>query len=360
MMPDKLIDHLRALVSFDTQDPPREIEANSPIIEYCKSIVGDCEVKIEDHGEGRVSFFARRGNPSILFNVHLDTVAAGPGWSSPPLEMRIEDQKAYGRGTCDIKGAAAALLTLFQESTEDMALLFTTDEEGGGGCAVAKFLETKAAKDFTQVVVAEPTECKPIAGHRGFLGIKIYFDGTPGHSSESRALHENANHQMIRWASNVLDLAQSMKSDDSDPASCLNLGLINGGTKSNVIAGNSFVHLSARLPPGSSTDDFIARLKDAAPSDSKVKFDVSFRGEPLPAQGQNDSAAKAFCQKANVSVASPVDFWTEASLFSAAGLPAIVLGPGNIEQAHAIDEWVSLSQLESAYTIYREIVSNDQ
>lgn len=358
-MSKRLLEHLKVLIECDTQDPPRDIQASSPIIEYCKSVVGSCDLSIQDHDEGRVSFFAKRGNPTILFNVHLDTVAAGQGWASNPLELSIRDNKAFGRGTCDIKGAAATLLTLFEEGAENIAILFTTDEEGGGGCAVAKFLESNGGRGFRQIVVAEPTACKAVVGHRGFLSIKARFTGTPGHSSEARALNENANHQMIGWSSKVLDMAKAMKKDTNDPASCLNLGIVHGGAKSNVIAGDSFVHLSARLPPGASTDAFIESVKGCRGEGSAVEFEVPFRGEPLPAQDMDASSAEVFCKEQNLEMSPPVDFWTEAALFSAAGLPALVLGPGNIEQAHAIDEWVSLAQLDEAYTIYKGIISND-
>lgn len=355
-----ILGHLEALVACDTQNPPRNIEADDPIFRYCtEQVGGDFKVRSWDHGDGHVSWLAIKGRPHTLFNVHLDTVPAGDGWSSDPHRLVVRDGRAFGRGTCDIKGAAACLLTLAEQGVANLALLFTSDEEGAGGCCVARFLETDLARQFRQVVVAEPSGCRAVLGHRGFLSVKTRFHGDPGHSSEARALVENANHQMTRWAAGALQVAANRKLDGSDPGSCLNIGRVEGGTKSNVIAGSAFVHWSARLQPGQSNEALLDEIKACADRESRVEWEVPFCGEPLPASGQTDQLARSFCSVHALPEGDPVDFWTEASLFSAAGLPALVLGPGDIAQAHATDEWVALEQLETAYELYRRVVNND-
>lgn len=355
-----VLDHLEALVAFDTQNPPRAIDGDSEIFAYCRKVLpSGFETRIWDHGEGHVSWLAVRGRPRLLFNVHLDTVPVGDGWSSDPHRLRVEDGRAYGRGACDIKGAAAALLALAGHGAGNLALLFTSDEEGAGGCCVARFLAAGEAERFDQVIVAEPTSCKAVLGHRGFLSVRGRFRGTPGHSSEARALSENANHRMARWAARALQLAEERKASPDDPGSCLNIGIVEGGTKSNVIAGAAFVHWSARLRPSESNDEFLEDIRACADTDAEVDWDVPFRGEPLPAGGQNDGAARAWCESRRLPTGGPVDFWTEASLFSAAGLPAVVLGPGHIEQAHQTDEWVALTQLRKSYDLYGQLVRRD-
>jgi acetylornithine deacetylase len=79
----------------------------------------------------------------------------------------------------------------------------------------------------------------------------------------------------------------------------------------------------------------------------------------LPAAGKDNRQSLKFCKTHDLLVGSPVDFWTEASIFSTADLPAIVLGPGSIEQAHVTDEWVALEQLEKAFELYAQVVKND-
>jgi acetylornithine deacetylase len=355
-----ILGHLEALVACDTQNPPRLIDADSAIFSYCSDQLGaGFEIRTWDHGDGHVSWFALRGKPKVLFNVHLDTVPAGAGWSGNPHELAVRGGRAYGRGVCDIKGAAAALLTLAQQGVENLALLFTSDEEGAGGCCVANFLDSGIAQQFEQVIVAEPTCCKAVLGHRGFLSVKTQFHGDPGHSSEARALQDNANHQMAHWAAGALQVAEGRKTSDKDPGSCMNIGIVAGGTKSNVIAGGAFVHWSARLQPGESSDQFLDQIQSCVPQGSNVDWEVPFRGEPLPAGGQDEIAARQFCTSHELPLGEAVDFWTEASLFSAAGLPALVLGPGDIAQAHVTDEWVELEQLQTAFELYNRVVNND-
>jgi acetylornithine deacetylase len=352
--------HLQALVGFDTRNPPRLIDGDSPVFDYCASAVGDgFRLRTWDHGDGHVSWLAVRGNPRVLFNVHLDTVPEGEGWNSNPLELVVADGRAYARGACDIKGAAACLLHLAQDGARNLAILFTTDEEGAGSCCVRNFVEAGEAEPFEQIIVAEPTGCRAVLGHRGFLSVKTWFRAESGHSSESRALEDNAVHQMSRWAVSTLELAESMKTSPDDPGTCLNLGLAQGGTKSNVIAGEMFLHWSARLRPGESNQGFLEQVKNCAPAGARTEWLVPFTGDPLPADGLNNSSAAEFVATNGIESTSMVDFWTEASIFSAAGKPAVVLGPGNIEQAHAANEWVALEQLELASKLYGKVIRND-
>jgi len=360
MNPETILGHLAALVACDTQNPPRLIDGDSAIFRYCGDQVGaGFTIQTWDHGDGHVSWFAIRGTPRVLFNVHLDTVPDGSGWASDPHTLAVRNGRAYGRGACDIKGAAAVLLSLAQETESPLALLFTSDEEGAGGCCVDRFLTTGLAGQFEQVIVAEPTHCEAILEHRGFLSVKTRFQGIPGHSSEARALRDNANHQMTVWAAAALQMAAGRKELEDDPGTCLNIGLIEGGTKSNVIAGDAFVHWSARLRPGACNDEFLQAMQACVPEHSEATWEVPFRGAPLPAAGMGTHKASRFCDQHGLKVGEPVDFWTEASLFSSAGLPALVLGPGHISQAHVTDEWVSLEQLEIAYGLYERVVKDN-
>lgn len=355
-----IMQHLQALVASDTQNPPRKIDGDSDIFAYCRKVLPPgFATRAWDHGDGHVSWFAVKGRPSVLFNVHLDTVPAGAGWSSDPLRLQVSSGRAHGRGACDIKGAAAVLLAIAEQGAGQLALLFTTDEEGAGGCCVDRFLAAGEGDRFERVVVAEPTLCRAVLGHRGFLSVTTRFHGEPGHSSAARGLRDNANHQMARWAARALELAAAAKRSPEDPGTCFNLGLVQGGSKSNVIAGEAFVHWSARLRPGESSAAFLQAVQACAESGDTVGWEVPFRGEPLPTADHDDTAARAFCVEHDLVVGDPVDFWTEAALFSGAGLPALVLGPGAIEQAHTADEWVAVEQLERAYELYGRVVNSD-
>jgi acetylornithine deacetylase len=351
-----ILRHLKSLVAFDTQNPPRALDAESPIFSWIAETLGPgFEIGITDHGLGRVTMLAVRGNPSLLFNVHLDTVPIIDGAQFPALELSVDDGRAYGRGACDIKGAAACLLELAAITDKPMAMLFTTDEEGASGCCVAEFVGTEQFRTFTQVVVAEPTGCLAVVSHRGYLSVKGEFSGSSGHSSEPRALMDNALHKLSNWVAAAVEKAAELEQQGRRP--CLNVGEVHGGIKSNVIADHAKLHWSARLSPGDSNSEFLA-LMDGLDSSNSVSWQVPFSGPPLPTDGMGTAEAEAFVSRNGIASGPAVDFWTEASLFAQAGLPAIVLGPGSISQAHVLDEWVSIEQLELALKIYTQLVES--
>jgi acetylornithine deacetylase len=122
-----------------------------------------------------------------------------------------------------------------------------------------------------------------------------------------------------------------------------------------VIADRAEVFWSARLPPGESNDSFLQHYF-ALEGGQHAQWRVSFSGPPLPTAGQDEEAARSFAERHGLECGEGLDFWTEASLFAAAGIPALVLGPGDIGQAHVRDEWVALEQLERCLGIYRALI----
>lgn len=356
-MPQRLLEHLARLIECDSQNPPRNITPEAGMFVHARGVLtaAGFEVEMTDYGDGHVNLFARRGDPAVLFNCHLDTVPVGDGWTRPPLALSVANDRAFGRGVCDIKGAAAGLLTVAESTREPMAILLSSDEEGAGGCCVRNFLAAPQAHDrFRQVVVCEPTGCRAVIAHRGYLSVKGRFHGVAGHSSEGRALADSAIHRMSRWVAAALAYCEAEKA--ARRPTCFNVGVVSGGTKSNVIAGESHLHYSARLGPGESNEALLAHLSGLGDAAEHANWHVPFSGPPLPAAGQEDTPVRDFCERYGITIGEPVRFWTEASLFSAAGMPAMVLGPGDIAQAHTADEWVAIEQLERAAAIYRALV----
>lgn len=351
-----VLSHLSELVAHDTQNPPRAFDSRSPIWGYVSQVLSlaGFEVQLTDHGAGHVNLFALRGQTDVLFNCHLDTVPASSSWQRPPLTLSVEDERAYGLGATDIKGAAAALLTVAETTDQPMALLLSSDEEGAGSCCIRHFLNSPAARAFSHAVVAEPTGCRAVLAHNGYLSVKGWFKGVAGHSSELRALTDNANHRLAHWMVRAIAHCQALA--DADRPTRFNVGLLSGGIKSNVIADEAHVHYSARLSPGESNDELFAALSALVETKNDARWEVPFSGSPLPAAGQNHQAAWRFCQRHGLDMGEPVGFWTEAALFSEAGLSAIVLGPGDIAQAHTADEWVEVEQLTQITACYRRIV----
>ena len=131
--------HLEALVSFDTRNPPRAITTGG-IFDYLRAHLPGFRIEVIDHGAGAVSLFAVRGAPKILFNVHMDTVPDSPAWTASPFELRVDGERATGLGSCDIKGAAAALLAAANACDGDAAFLFSSDEEANDPRCIDAFL----------------------------------------------------------------------------------------------------------------------------------------------------------------------------------------------------------------------------
>ncbi len=234
--------HLSFLISCDTCNPPRTIRFTDPLFvgleAYFKS--QGFTVTMADFGEGHVVFYAVRGRPKVLFNVHLDTVPVSDGWHYDPFNLTESKGRFYGRGSCDIKGAAACLMALAetQENSKeyDMSVLFTTDEEGLDSCCIKHFIDAHDLSGYQQVIVAEPTECLAITEHRGYVSAHGKFKGTSGHSSSVDALTGNAVHQANLWLTDALTIAQQSQTSTNPAGICFNLGYIKGGEKNNMIA----------------------------------------------------------------------------------------------------------------------------
>ncbi|HEX7348220.1 MAG TPA: acetylornithine deacetylase [Rhodanobacteraceae bacterium] len=352
--------HLTALVAYDTRNPPRAIGAGG-IFTYLRGELPGFDVTVTDHGAGSVSLLAVRGQPDVLFNVHLDTVPASSQWSADPFALRITHERAIGLGACDIKGAAAALLAASQASRGALGLLLTSDEEGATPRCVREFLARHPA--IKQVVVAEPTRCHAVLAHRGIVSARVRFAGHAGHASAVQQRGDSAVHQAVRWGAAALAYAAAQDAATFGGLRGLrcNLGRIEGGIKANMIAGEAEVQAGLRPLPATDVDALLARLRELA-DPAPAEFIETFRGAPLPANpvaaSEQLDAARALATRYGMPVGEAVDFWTEAALFSAAGCTTFVFGPGDIAQAHSADEWVALAELERAAQTYRNLLEH--
>jgi acetylornithine deacetylase len=359
-MLNDVLKHLEALVSFDTRNPPRAIGTGG-LFNYLRAQLPGFRIDVTDHGDGAVSMLAVRGTPCRIFNVHLDTVPASPAWTSDPHRLRIEHGRATGLGACDIKGAAAGLIAAAAVTEGDAAFLFSTDEEANDARCIAAFLASRHG--FSEAIVAEPTRCEAVLAHRGISSVLMKFRGAAGHASGTDALQASALHHAMRWGSAALDLVEGEAHQRFGGLTGLrfNIGRVEGGIKANVIAPGAEVRFGFRPLPSMSTDVLHERFGALATPGAVERYEETFRGPPLPAGDIAEAErrrldARDLADALDLPIGNAVDFWTEASLFSAAGLTALVYGPGDIAQAHTADEWVSLDQLETAASTYRRLL----
>ncbi|MBX9402579.1 acetylornithine deacetylase [Lysobacter sp. BMK333-48F3] len=364
MLPE-VLNHLQALVSYDTRNPPRDIGTDG-IFDYLRSQLPGFRIEVTDHGAGAVSMLAVRGNPRRLFNVHLDTVPSSEAWSADPHVLRVTEDRAIGLGACDIKGAAAGLLAAAAAADGDAAFLFSTDEEANDARCIAGFLGT--AHGFTEVLVAEPTMNEAVLAHRGISSVLLKFRGVAGHASGANAMQASALHQAIRWGGKALDYVEAQAHQRFGGLTGLrfNIGRVEGGIKANMIAPSAELRFGFRPLPSQPIDGLHETFGTLVDAGAIERYEETFRGPPLPAGGVADAEhrrleARDLADALELPIGNAVDFWTEASLFSAAGLTAIVYGPGHIAQAHTADEWVALEQLQGyAQSVARIIGSKAQ
>lgn len=294
------------------------------------------------------------GTPERVINAHVDTVPANAGWTTPPWTPRIADGKLYGLGSADTKGAIAATIVALHTlgaRPVNRGVLFSGDEEAGSH-VVEELLASPARAGIREIIVCEPSSRRAGIAHRGVLCQLATLDGPGGHSSKADHLPKPLA-TLARLATKLDDLAVAQR--DVGPAgmtgTCLNLAGLRGGIAFNVIAAHAELEWSLRPYPG-----FDRAAWDRAVDEIVHAIDPKITWKTTIDQTAFSCGALAEVVRPFVREVGNLDYWTEAALYQAAGIDAIVVGPGDIAQAHAADEWVSLDDLAWAVELYRALL----
>jgi len=297
---------------------------------------------------------ARWGAPKVLLNVHIDTVPSGEGWISDPLKMTRENGRVIGLGTSDIKGAAACILGAMEQiKPKNVAILFSGDEEHGSEVMPA-VIDRGHYGGAKTAIVCEPTCCEVGRRHRGMLAMTALFTGKGGHSSLADVTQRPLL-QAARLATAWGEYGDVHLGFGNDPYKglCLNIGDIENDGSYNVIPTRSKLWVSMRPPPG---DNVAARREDMLNIVSEVTpeavMDTIVAFEPFDSQNP-DSFKPVFGDTPIVDL----PYWTEAAMLSEAGLNVVVYGPGDVEQAHKPNEYVSEAHLITAAAAYGRALS---
>lgn len=351
-MIERALTHLGLLVACDTRNPPRAMTPEHEVFRYASGVLRACgfDVLVTDHGDGSVNLLAVRGQPATLVNCHLDTVPDAQGWTADPFQLRIEDDRAIGLGACDTKGGGACLLAAAEQTDGPIAILFSSDEEAGPGRCVRAYLEDPIAS-IQNVIVTEPTSCHAVTEHRGLASGEIEFKGVAGHVATGRQRSASALHQAVVWSSQALQMFNGGAQNGDDHR--FNIGVIQGGTKPNMIASSAILQFGLRPPASIADEASLDALRALLPPAANAQWRLRFQAPALRPQVE----AVSLAQSLNIPLAGPVDYWTEGALFAASGIPTFVFGPGSIEQAHSVDEFVPLVDLERACSTYSRILS---
>ena len=361
-----LVSRLAELVAFDTQNPSGDERPLLDALAAELAALGASLVAREDVGERKGFVYARFGAapPRLLLNAHVDTVPANSGYSAPPQRLLEREGRLFGLGAADTKGAIAAILEALEQtaagrrsSPASVGVLFSGDEERGSSCMRA-FLDGPHALGLRQAIVCEPTGCRAGWRHRGIGAAEVVATGPGGHSSLADRM-VNPTAVLARAAVALDDLGRSyrQRGPEGFPGICLNVAGLAGGIAFNVVPARATLTFSVRPPPGTAVADVLVEAeacarRAAAPEDvawTLVADRPSFQTRAL------DDFAPLLGDRAR----QPVDlgFWTEAALMSERGIDAVVFGPGDIAQAHAADEFVTVADLETARAVFADLLS---
>ncbi len=305
-------------------------------------------------GSAGAYIFARWGTPRRVINAHVDTVPANAGWSRDPWSPHIADGKLFGLGSADTKGAIAAALVALEATANprDVGVLFSGDEEHGSA-VMHTFLQSPHAKQIREVIVCEPTARTAGTSHRGVVGQSASLEGIGGHSSKADFMPKPLV-QLAKLAL-ALDAMGRARLDDGPPGMkgiCMNVAALHGGVAFNVIPQRGQLEWSLRPYPGFDRAGWDAEVARAMSDiDPAIKLVSSVDHEPFHCDALADEV------RPFVTSVGSLDFWTEAALYQAHGIDAIVVGPGDIGQAHAADEFVTLDDLDWAVTLFRSLLA---
>ncbi|MDO4765436.1 MAG: M20 family metallopeptidase [Eubacteriales bacterium] len=365
---------LQELISFETVNPPGREEALARrIAEIMQSYGFDTE--LQEVESGRCNVIIKLGDHpnKIIFNGHLDVVPSGEGWKNPPFSLTEENGKFYGRGTCDMKGALAAMMAMAvkvkEENTlgnQELLLVFVMDEEVGGN-GTRHFAKHFQKGNRNWVVVGEPTRNHIFVGHRGIVRLKVTLEGVQCHAGQP---HKgiNANVLMAQFILEVEKLNQRMQQRKPEmlPAPNVSVTKLNGGIKDNVIPGECEAILDFRTVPGDTVESLMGEietiLQKLFADKKKIGWKVecylqTLGGVTSPEHPLVKTVAEATKMvQGKEPFISYFDGCCDMSLFLEQGLDAIICGPGSLDQAHTVDEYMAVSEFYEAIAIYEEIV----
>jgi succinyl-diaminopimelate desuccinylase len=304
-----------------------------------------------------------REAPSLLFETHMDTVRADH-MEVAPFDPVQRDGRLYGRGSCDAKASLAAMLVTMAELSAshppgDVWLCAAVDEEytfGGAAHLV------RSGFRVHHVLVGEPTGLQLVTAHKGAMRWRIVTRGRAAHSATPWE-GKSAIYAMADVVAALRDYAEHLQAQPSHPRlgpRTLSVGTIEGGQTVNTVPDWCEVTVDRRVLPTESLADVEAGLVGWLTSRGLAQ--EAHREQILrdPAMEIADGAPWPRAVLATANAVQPtetraVHYGTDASKFAAVGMAAVVLGPGDIAQAHTATEWVAVDEVRAAAAVYREV-----
>ncbi len=371
---------LRDLVSFETISQKNNLSMINYILKHYKKFFVQSDLIMGN--KNQANFYARIGpeaSDGIMFSGHTDVVPVeGQIWKTHPFRAELIKNKIYGRGTCDMKGFIAVVLSLLprvkvKQLKKPLHLMFSYDEEIGcvGIQKAVPFLKKMKYKPRF-CVVGEPTEMQLVSKHKGKRNFKVSFLGIESHSSLK---DEGVNAidfaaEFIVYLSKVQNELMTDKYVNKcfdPPYTTINVGKINGGIALNIIPNKCIVDFEIRDLPNVNVNPFLKRievfLKKIKLKMKKLNAKASIRFEKhnsflgLDTNDDSEIIIKSLNALGSNKLGT-VSFGTEAGIFNNLGIQTIVCGPGSIKQAHKPDEFVTIEQLKKCERFLIKMINN--
>ncbi len=348
--------------------PSVSSQSNAEVSQHAHDLLRHHGFEIErlsylDNGVEKVSLVAKKGSGTggIGFFSHTDTVPGDVGWA--PFDPVIRAGRLYGRGSCDMKGPAAATIVAAvaaETPRRPIYVVLSADEEVGYGGAYQVLRESKLlAGGWPEYgVVAEPTRLRPVYSHKGGALIHVHAHGAAAHSSTEKGV--SANFKIAPFLAEMAALVPVFRTDPrylnaefSPPSFGFNMIVTDYGTKSNVTAPKATALISLRDMPNVDNDGAVALVVDAA---KRHGLEVEIKRNPYFYVAPDSEMARMACEATGIAKPETVAFGTEAIIYEGVLPKQIVLGPGDIAQAHTVGEYIDVAQLEAAVGVYRRLI----
>lgn len=371
---EQILAELVAIPSVNPMDRPYTgtVPVERAVIEYLEALLTPYGVAMTrqavsaTHENLLVTLPGEASGPATLFEAHIDTVPA-EDWPDRAFTPRVEGDRLYGRGACDDKASLTAMLLAVIDLLESGSrppqpvLLLAAGDEEHGQSGIACFRE--AGIDIARGIFGEPTNLAPIVQHKGVLRWDITVHGKSAHSSRPE-LGLNAIDGAVAVIGALQAHQEALQRDYTSPlltGPTLTVTMIHGGRIRNAVPDECTLSVDFRVPPGMALEAAHAAVVDQV---SRLGWQVTHHPPQAAAPALNTppdhpfaQQVLAICQRhAGSGIRlEGAPYGTDAA-WIADRAPALVLGPGSIATAHAVDEHVDLNEVVTCARIYREIL----
>jgi len=352
------------LVKINSENPPgNEKEIAKFVYDYLDDLKIPTELmKIEGNRFNVVGVLGKENG--LMLNGHLDTVPAGDlkNWKYDPFSGKIANGKLYGRGTSDMKGGVASMLAAVKNLTKEkfkrkLLLAFVADEEVGFKGSMYLIKKRKSLlSDIKYGVVGEPREMNIGIANKGIVEVRVNFFGKSAHGSKPW-LGDNAILKTSKFIQKLDRLSKNLKIKDSLLGKgTINVGIMKGGTKVNVVPDFCEIEIDRRIVPKETPQMVLNQIKSLAKEfGNKVKVEI-IEGR-LPLKISKDSEIVRILQQITKSKLVTSTGYNESELYYRnCGIECVACGPGTSDAAHVANEFIKISNLKKGTIIYENLI----